>query len=113
MDKNTKAILETLEFIKERMVTKDELAEQLDDIRSTMATKVDLAAFRHEFAQFRAETAENFHSIRDELRDIKRRLTDLEKLAENQKGLTKEIDHALARIAAIEKHLGLNNRISA
>ena len=113
MDKNTKAIVETLEFIKDHMVTKDELAEQLDDIRSTMATKDDLAALKHEFVQFRAETAEHFHSIRDELRDIKRRLTDLEKLAENSRGITKEIDHALERITAIERHLGLNKRISA
>ena len=41
---------------------------------------------------------------------------DLEQLignVDNITGLPKEIDHALERIAAIEKHLGLNKKIAA
>jgi len=40
-------------------------------------------------------------------------LDSLKKTAANTAGLTKEIDHALERIAAIEKHLGINKKIAA
>ena len=89
MDDNTKDILESLVFIKERMATKD-----------------DLNALRTEFEEFREETRENFASLRAELRDIRQRLDALEELARNSAGLTKEIDHLMERLCAIEKHLG-------
>jgi hypothetical protein len=54
MDDNTKDILESLVFIKERMATKD-----------------DLNALRTEFEEFREKTRENFASLRAELRDIR------------------------------------------
>ena len=49
----------------------------------------------------------------DELASIRRDLKELRQKAENSAGLTKEIDHALERIGAIEKHLGLNKKIAA
>ena len=52
--------------------------------------------------------------IREEMKDIRGELTsirrDLDRLAEsvaNVIGYRKEIDHALERISAIEKHLGI------
>jgi len=42
-----------------------------------------------------------------ELTSIRRDLDDLRRKVENVIGYRKEIDHALDRIAAIEKHLGI------
>jgi hypothetical protein len=40
-------------------------------------------------------------------------LDDLSARFENVLGFRKEIDHALERIAAIEKHLGIGKKIAA
>jgi hypothetical protein len=44
---------------------------------------------------------------------IRRGLDDLREKVENVIGFQKEIDHALERITAIEKHLGINRKIAA
>ncbi len=54
MDENTRDIPEALDFIKEHMATKD-----------------DLAAFRTEFEEFREGTRENFASLHAEIHDIR------------------------------------------
>ena len=91
MDKNTKDMLDALDFIKQRMATKDEIA----DLKATMATKDDV------------------NSISNELTSIRRDLEALTDKVDNIVGLPKEIDHALERIGAIEKHLGINKKIAA
>lgn len=74
------------------MATKDGIA----DLRATVATKDD------------------FKSISDELASIRRDLEEFTEKVDNIVGLPKEIDHALERIAAIEKHLDeLNKKIAA
>jgi chromosome segregation ATPase len=79
------------------------LAEDIADIKSMMATKVDVHAIvREELAPIRAE-----------LKSIRGDLNDLTETFENVSGYRKEIDHALDRIAAIEKHLGLDKKIVA
>jgi tetrahydromethanopterin S-methyltransferase subunit G len=52
-------------------------------------------------------------NIEREIADIHRRLDALEELVDSQSGYAKEIDHLLRRIAAIEKHLGLQHNIKA
>jgi hypothetical protein len=44
---------------------------------------------------------------------LHRELEAIKKQLENVSGCGKEIDHALERIAAIEKHLGINKKIAA
>ena len=100
MDKNAAAILETVNFIKDYMMER-------------MATKDDLNALRTEFEEFREETRENFASLRAELRDIRQRLDALEEAARNNAGLTKEIDHIIERVRAIEKHVGIQQQMAA
>jgi hypothetical protein len=48
-----------------------------------------------------------------ELKAIHRDLDDLRERVENISGFQKEIDYALERIAAIEKHLGIDKKIAA
>jgi hypothetical protein len=95
MDQNTKDMLDALNFIKERMATKDDLKQ--------FATKDEVRIIVRE-------------ELRDVRADVKAIRTDLDELIEkvdNIAGYRKEIDHALDRIAAIEKHLGIERKIAA
>jgi hypothetical protein len=94
-----KEVGETLAFIVERMTTKDDL--------KTFATRDDVRAIVGEIVD------QKLKPISDELASIRRELKELRQKAENSAGLTKEIDHALERIGAIERHLGLNKKIAA
>ena len=51
--------------------------------------------------------------IASEIADIHRRLDTLEEAIVNVSGFTKEIDHLLQRVSAIERHLGLAINIKA
>jgi len=84
---------ETLTFVVQHMVTKDDIKE--------MATKADIAALGEQIA-----------SIERDLKQIRRDLYELAEKVENVTGYRKEIDHALERIAAIERHLGINKKIA-
>ena len=66
-----------------------------------MATKDDIA-----------DLAGQLTSIERELKTIRRDLDDLCEKVKNVSGFRKKIDHALERIGAIERHLGIakNNR---
>ena len=55
----------------------------------------------------------NLTSIHADLVDIRKGLDDLHRQCENISGFGQEIDHALERIAAIEKHLGISHKIAA
>ncbi len=107
MDKNTKDILEAVIFIKDRMATKDDIA----DLRTEL--KDDITGLRKEFVEFRTETHESFAELRAEIRDIRRRLESLEEAAHNSAGFAKEIDHVMQRVVEIEKHLGIQHKIAA
>jgi hypothetical protein len=118
MDQNFKDMLDALNFIKEHMLTKDEGATK-DDLKE-FATKDDLKQFatkddvrdiiRNEVPQIVREETEG---IRAELTSIRRDLEAFTDTVDNIVGLPKEIDHALERIAAIERHVGINKKIAA
>jgi hypothetical protein len=78
-----------------KKVTLTEVGSMLTRVVEHMATKDDIAG------------------IMEELADIKHRLKDVEAAVENHAGHSKEIDHALERIAAIERHLGITKKIAA
>jgi chromosome segregation ATPase len=78
------------------------VANDITDIKSKMATKDDIANLGGQLT-----------SVERELKSIRRDLDDLGEKVENVSGFQKEIDHALERIAAIEKHLGLDKKIAA
>jgi hypothetical protein len=79
------------------------VAGDIADIKSTMATKADVRAIVHD----------ELRPIRSELKSIRDDLDELTEKVENVIDFRKEIDHALERIAAIERHLGLDNKITA
>jgi septation ring formation regulator EzrA len=82
--------------------TLKELGEMLAHVVKHMATREDIA-----------NLAGQLTSVERELKSIRRDLDDLREKVENVTGFQKEIDHALERIAAIEKHLGINKKIAA
>ena len=86
------------------------VADDIADIRRDMATRDDVRAIvREELEPVEARLT----SIESELRSIRRDLDELRENVENVSGFQKEIDHALERIAAIEKHLGIEKKIAA
>jgi hypothetical protein len=94
MDQNTKDILESVNFIKDRMLTKN-------DVRDII--REELPGIIHE----------ELKPIQHELREINRRLDTLDEQYKNLKGVTKEIDELRDQVRVIEKHLGLNKKIAA
>jgi chromosome segregation ATPase len=76
------------------------LAEDIADIKAEL--KGDITALGGQLT-----------GIEGVLKEIRRDLDDLQDKFENVSGFRKEIDHALKRIAAIEKHLGINKKIAA
>ncbi len=81
MDKNTKDILESLDFIKENMATKGELS----DLRSEMET--------------------GFRELRAENLAIIQKLDALSETVNGMKGYAKEIDELRNRVNAVELKL--------
>ena len=56
---------------------------------------------------------ERLQPLSTELASIRRDLEDLIPKVDNITGYRKEIDHALERVAGIEKHLGITKKIAA
>src|SRR5262249_6922070 len=82
--------------------------ETLEHIVKHMATKEDFLRLDGRLDSVEARLA----SIESELRSIRRELDELRRKVENIEGYQKEIDYALERIAAIEKHLGLDKKVA-
>lgn len=96
-----------------KKTTLKELGEMLSHIVKHMATKEDLEKVDTNLMAFQTETAENFREVKAEIADIRRVVEALQARVGNTEGYSKEIDHALARIARIEKHLGIEPRMAA
>ncbi len=92
--------------------TLNELGETLSYVVEHMATKDDIAALRTERKGDIATISTQIASIENKLKSIRRDLNDLAEKVGNIEGYGKEIDHALARIATIEKHLGIHKQVA-
>ena len=92
-----------------------QIKEIIDSSLETHLSKVheEISDFREEFESFRIESSEHFQTFHVEIADIRRDLEDLMEKFENVTGYRKEIDHALERIAAIEKHLSIRKKMAA
>jgi hypothetical protein len=101
MDKDTKDILATVTFIKEK-VEQLPTEERVQDIVRAMLVEV-----------VPGMVAVEVKPLREELASLRREVEELGRKVDNVIQFRKEIDHALERIAAIEKHLGINRKIAA
>ena len=87
-----------MNFIKGRMLTKDDVREIMREvIREEVPGMIESA----------------LRPVHDELRKINRRLDMLDEQYMNLKGVTKEIDELRDQVRVIEKHLGLSRKIAA
>ena len=107
MDQNTKDILEAVNFIKDRMLTKDEVRDIVRDELKEYATKNDVRKIVGEVVD------EKLRPIHASLTEINRRLDTIEEHYGNLKGVTKEIDEIREEVRAIQKHLGIEKKIAA
>ncbi len=74
------------------------VADDIADIKSNMATKNDISDF--------PSKDEVRNVVHAELKDIRKQLESLEEASTSHYGFSKEIDHVLHRVTAIERHLG-------
>ena len=89
-------------------------SQKLDDITATLATIVETFGDRFDKIDGRFDAIETrLTSIEHQLAYINTRLDGLEENYRNLKGVTTEIDELRARMTAIEKHLGIKNKIAA
>ena len=99
---------EMLAHVVANMATKDDIANMAtkSDI-ANMATKDDIASVRRDMATKSdiAKLFEQLASIERELKSVRRDLEEIKEKVENVIGYRKEIDHALERIAAMEKDI--------
>jgi hypothetical protein len=97
-----------------KKTTLNEVGEMLAHAVKHMATKDDITELRAELKADVAKVDVKIDVKIDKLDiPIHRELESIKAQLENVSGFGREIDHALERIAAIEKHLGINKNIAA
>lgn len=79
------------------------VADDIGDLKELVATGDDVRRIVHE----------EVHPLMRELSMVRRDLDGLHEKYDNVIAFRKEIDHALERIGALEKHLGLTRKLSA
>ena len=105
MNQNTKDMLAALDFIKERMVTKD-------DVRDIIKEEVPAIVRAMIVEVVPGIVAVEIKPVREQLRQVEKRLDTLEQHYANLKGVTKEIDEIRDEVRTIQKHLGIERKIA-
>ena len=109
MDKNIADVLNSLDFIKQRMATKEDVREIVD---AAIKEQVPAIVRAQIAALVPGIVALELKPVREQLKDIVDRLETLEEHYANLKGVTKEIDEIRAEVRAIQKHLGIERKIA-
>ena len=108
MDRNTKDVLEVVNFIKDKLEKLDEKVERLPtEDRVQEIIREEVTVIVHD------EVEEALRPIHVALAQINRRLDAIEEQYGNLKGVTKEIDEIRSEVRAIQKHLGIKGKIAA
>ena len=76
-------------------------------------TKTEITGVKADVARLREEMQAGFADVRTELKDVRMRIETLELAVQDISGFAKEIDYLLQRVSAIEKHLGIEQKIAA
>lgn len=84
------------------------IKEEGEDIRAEIRNEI--GGLQKKVDAGFARIDHELREIHSELTAIRRDLDDLRREVENISGYRREIDHALERIAQIEKHLGLDKK---
>ena len=110
-------------YMASKQTTLNELGEMLGHVVEHMATKEDIkdmatkddvrAIVKDEIALFGTGLDQRFEGLHAEIRSIRVELDELMEKFENVAGYRKEIDHALERVAAIERHIGMKPKLAA
>jgi|GEM_PF-5838171 len=100
MDRDTKDILDAVNFIKEKveqLPTEERVREIVEEVvEEKLDQKLD----------------EKLQPIHAALSEINRRLDVIEENYANLKGVTKEIDEIRLEVREIQKHLGIERKVS-
>ena len=96
MKSETKEILETVIFIRDRMATSEEMNQRFEAVDKRFD-----------------EMNNRLTSVEHELQDINRRLDLLEESVAGMKGFSKEIDELRGRIKFIEQSLKIKHKATA
>ena len=110
--KNGKGVQESLDFIIDHMLTKEDAREIIREevppmINEQVTEIVDTKVREIIDERVGVIMEEKLLPIREELPTIRSDIKELQEGFDNLKGMPKEIDYALARSSAIQKHLGL------
>ena len=103
-----------------KKTTLNELGDMLAHVVEHMATKHDLTRFatKDDLRRFatkddvRTIVREETNDMRGDIASMRRDLDGLTEKVDNLAGLPKEIDHALERVATIEKHPAIQRRVA-
>jgi hypothetical protein len=110
MDKNTRDILDALDFVKERMAMKDDVREI---VRETIKVEVPPIVRAMIVEVVPGIVAVELKPLSEQLNQIEKHLDALEEQYANLKGVTKEIDDIRAEVHAIQQHLRIERKIAA
>jgi len=78
-----------------------------------MPMKEDVAAVKNQLQGDIVALGGQVTGIERELKEMRRKLVELQNGIENVSGFRQEIDHTIDRIATIEKHLGIERNMAA
>ena len=88
----------------------DKLGGQIEKL--AILTKEGFDDVRREMRSGFARIDQELASIRAELKSIRADIASLQAAVRQHEGYTKEIDHILQRVVAIERHLGIKHAVS-
>jgi DNA repair ATPase RecN len=99
LERFTRLMLDEFGRVHERLDRHDERFDAIDD----RFDRIDRVLADHD---------QRFDRIERELLSVRTELDALNDKVENMLGYRKEIDHALERLSAIEKHLGISKKVA-
>jgi len=102
MDENTKNILDSLEFIKEKMAIKGELSDGLSGFRADMNQGFTAVDTRLENIE---ERLKDLPALRVDILKMQQQLEILSETVNGMKGYATEIDELRSRVNAMELKL--------
>jgi uncharacterized protein Yka (UPF0111/DUF47 family) len=93
--------------------TLGEIEDMLAHVVERMATKEDIVHLDTCIGDLRTEMIDQFEHVDKQFETTHEDIEWLEELGASNAGFSKEIDHLLTRVRAIERHLGIDKKVAA